>query len=206
MSTNNAKCRLCRREGEKLFLKGERCHTQKCAVQRRNTPPGKDPKNRFSKLSEFGRQLREKQKAKRIFGVAEKVFRNYYQKASSMKGICGENLLALLERRLDNVVYRAGLADSRSQARQMVSHGIFEFNGRRVDIPSISVRPGDLITIREVSAAHPVAAKASERKIKVPSWIKFDVKKSQVEIVRFPEKDELEQSIVINLIVEFYSR
>ncbi len=206
MRGSQAKCRLCRREGEKLFLKGDRCNSQKCAMVRRHTVPGQGAKARFTKLSEFGKQLREKQKAKRIFGVSEKVFRNYYEKATNQKGMSGENLLRLLERRLDNAVYKAGLAESRREARQMVTHGLFELNGRRVDVPSISLRPGDTIVMRERSRNHPSYAKAAERKIKTPGWLKFDLKKHQIEITRMPEADELDQSIAISLIIEFYSR
>lgn len=206
MSDTLAKCRKCRREGEKLFLKGERCTSQKCAVVRRNTLPGKNPKDRVGKLSEFGRQLREKQKAKRIFGISEKVFFNYYTKATQHKGITGENILRALETRLDNVVYKAGFADSRAQARQMVSHGIFTLNGRRVDIPSITVSANDKIVVRERSVHMPAILKLAERKLKVPGWLKVDAKKNQVDVVRAPETDELESSIAINLIVEFYSR
>lgn len=206
MRGSTAKCRLCRREGEKLFLKGERCNSQKCAVSRRNTAPGQGAKARFGKLSEFGKQLREKQKAKRIFGIDEKVFVNYYEKAVNQKGASGQNLLILLERRLDNVVYRAGLADSRKQARQMVTHGLLELNGVRVDIPSILVRPGDKVVMRERSRGHQAYTKTAERKIKIPNWLKLDINKHQIEVIRMPEADELEQSIAVSLIVEFYSR
>lgn len=206
MRDTGPKCRKCRREGEKLFLKGERCTTQKCAVVRRNTVPGQGGRPQKTKLSEYGKQLREKQKAKRIFGVTEKVFRNYYDKASQRKGITGDNLLILLETRLDNTIYRAGFADSRSQARQMVTHGLFEINGKKVDIPSILLKSGDKITLKERSAANSVVAKVGERKIKSPGWMKIDIQKKLIEILGYPEKDELEKSISINLIVEFYSR
>ena len=206
MPRNLAKCRKCRRENTKLFLKGERCHTQKCAIVRRNTAPGKGKAARMSKLSEFGKQLREKQKAKRIFGISEKVFRNYYESASQRKGLTGNNILTLLEMRLDNVVFRAGFADSRAQARQMVSHAVFEIDGKKVDIPSIFLKMGAKVTLREKHAAHPVVAKLADRKFAPPKWMKVDMKKKEIEILRFPESDELERSIEINLIVEFYSR
>lgn len=159
-----------------------------------------------TKLSEFGKQLREKQKVKRIFGITEKVFRNYYEKASQRKGTTGDNILTLLEVRLDNIIYRAGFADSRNQARQLVSHGMFELNGRKVDIPSISIKPGEKIKLRDKSADNPVVGKIFDRKIKAPQWLKIDGKKKEIEILRLPSKDELEKSVMINLIVEFYSR
>jgi small subunit ribosomal protein S4 len=206
MRETDAKCRKCRREGEKLFLKGEKCNGQNCAVVRRNTAPGQDSKSRRGKMSEFGKQLREKQKAKRIYGVNEKVFRNYYEKASKRKGVTGDNLLTLLELRLDNAIYRAGFADSRAQARQLASHRLFELDGRSVDIPSISLKPGNKLSLRAKSQNNPVVAQVTERKIKAPKWLKVDAQKKTIEIVRFPESDELESSVAMNLIVEFYSR
>jgi len=202
----SAKCRKCRREGEKLFLKGERCHTQKCAVVRRFAKPGQKQNSRAGKLSEFGKQLREKQKAKRMYGLSEKTFVNYFKKASQRKGATGDNFLKLLELRLDNIVYRAGLADSRAAARQMVSHGIFEINNKKVNIPSILLKPGQKISIVAKHAAHPVLKKISERKFSPPKWLKLDASKMIVEVERFPETDETENSIVVSLIVEFYSR
>ncbi len=210
MRYTGPKCRLCRREGEKggekLFLKGDRCHTQKCAVTRRNTVPGKGAKERAGKLSEYGKQLREKQKAKRIFGLSEKTFRKYYKKAGQRKGVTGDNLLRLLEMRLDNIIYRSGMTDSRSQARQMVNHGIFELNGKKVDIPSMLVRPEDKITVAERAMKHPVIAAINDRKTKPPKWMKVNVSKKEIEILRYPETEEFENSIAISLIVEFYSR
>lgn len=206
MHDTGAKCRKCRREGEKLFLKGERCGTQKCAIVRRHTAPGQSPKGQRGKVSEYGKQLREKQKAKRIFGVTEKVFSNYYEKASGMKGITGDNILKLLELRMDNVVYKSGFVDSRNQARQLVTHGIFELNGRRVDIPSISLKIGDKITVRAKSSDNPIIAKLADRKLKPPRWLNVELGSKTIEIVKFPEKDEFDKSISINLIVEFYSR
>jgi len=206
MSLRTAKCKQCRREGEKLFLKGERCNTQKCAMVRRATLPGKNPKDRIAKLSEFGKQLREKQKAKKIFGISEKVFRNYYAKASKLKGVTGDNLLSLLERRVDNIVYKAGFADSRAQARQMVTHGLFTLNGKKIDIPSISAKEGDVLVVRDKAIDTQIIQATQNRKIKTPKWLKVDIKKYSVSIERLPEKDELEKSIAINLIIEFYSR
>ena len=144
-------CRLCRREGMKLFLKGERCYTEKCAIEKRNFAPGQHGKTRKSKLAGYGVQLREKQKVKRIYGVLEDQFRRYFEQAERTRGITGETLLQLLERRLDNVVYRIGYATSRPQARQLVRHGHFTVNGRKVDIPSYSVKPGDVVSIRQSS-------------------------------------------------------
>jgi len=200
MRSIGPKCKQCRREGEKLFLKGERCSTQKCAIVRRNTAPGKGKKSMTSKLSEFGKQLREKQKTKRIFGITEKVFRNYYQKASSRRGNTGDNILTLLEIRLDNIIYKAGFTSSRNQARQLVSHGFFAINGKRVDIPSISLRPGDKIT------AYKEFKSNLEQEHRSPSWLKVDFTKKAIEVLSFPEKDELEKSVAVNMIVEFYSR
>src|SRR5207253_5485135 len=148
-------CRLCRREGMKLFLKGERCYTEKCAIEKRNLPPGQHGKLRKAKLVGYGLQLREKQKVKRIYGVLENQFRRYFEQAERTRGITGETLLQLLERRLDNVAYRLGFATSRAQARQLVRHGHFTVNGRKADIPSFSVKPGDVITLRQGSRTNP---------------------------------------------------
>ena len=147
-------CRLCRREGMKLFLKGERCYTEKCAIEKRNLPPGQHGKLRKAKLVGYGLQLREKQKVKRIYGVLENQFRRYFEMADRTRGITGETLLQLLERRLDNVIYRLGLATSRAQARQLVRHGHFTVNGRKVDVPSYSLKAGDLVTVRGTSAGN----------------------------------------------------
>src|SRR5882672_4150499 len=148
-------CRLCRREGIKLFLKGERCYTEKCAIEKRNLPPGQHGKQRKQKLVGYGLQLREKQKVKRIYGVLENQFRRYFEEASRVRGNTGVTLLQSLERRLDNVIYRLGLATSRAQARQLVRHGHFQVNGRKVDVPSYSVRVGEVITVRETSKQTP---------------------------------------------------
>jgi small subunit ribosomal protein S4 len=169
-------CRLCRREGMKLFLKGERCYTEKCAIEKRNFAPGQHGKSRKQKLAGFGVQLREKQKVKRIYGVLEDQFRHYFEQAERTRGITGETLLQLLERRLDNVIYRLGLATSRAQARQLVRHGHFLVNGRKVDVPSYSVKAGDTITVRGTSAQAPAIVHAMEE-VKgrgIPEWLLFD--------------------------------
>ena len=158
-------CRLCRREGMKLFLKGERCYTEKCAIEKRNFAPGQHGKTRKSKMAGYGVQLREKQKVKRIYGVLEDQFRRYFEQAERTRGITGETLLQLLERRLDNVAYRLGFATSRPQARQLVRHGHFTVNGRKVDIPSFSVKPGDVVAVRQSSrknAVDPARARGGE--------------------------------------------
>src|SRR5919109_3432126 len=169
-------CRLCRREAMKLFLKGERCYTEKCAIEKRNFPPGQHGKTRKAKLAGYGLQLREKQKVKRIYGVLEDQFRRYFEAAERTRGITGETLLQLLERRLDNVAYRLGLATSRPQARQLVRHGHLTVNGRKVNIPSFSVKPGDVITVRQSSRKVPAVLHALEE-VKgrgVPEWLSFD--------------------------------
>src|SRR5574338_777613 len=166
-------CRLCRREGMKLFLKGERCYTEKCAIEKRNFAPGQHGKSRKQKLAGYGIQLREKQKVKRIYGVLEDQFRHYFEAAERQRGITGETLLQLLERRLDNVIYRMGLSTSRAQARQLVRHGHFTVNGRKVDVPSYSVKAGDQITVRGSSAQNATIVHAMEE-VKgrgIPEWI-----------------------------------
>src|ERR671915_1469910 len=169
-------CRLCRREGMKLFLKGERCYTEKCAIEKRNLPAGQHGKLRKAKLVGYGLQLREKQKVKRIYGVLENQFRRYFETADRTRGITGETLLQLLERRLDNVTYRLGFATSRAQARQLVRHGHFTVHGRKVDIPSYSLKPGDVVAVRQRSRTAPAIVHALEE-VKgrgVPEWLRFD--------------------------------
>ena len=204
-------CKLCRREGEKLFLKGERCYSQKCAIERRAYPPGQHGRMaqwKRSKTSDFGAQLRAKQKARRVYGVLEQQFRRYYRRALKSRGLTGLTLLQLLESRLDNVIYRMGYASSRAQARQLVTHGHFLVNGRRTDVPSMSIRPGDIIEIREGSKKNvffnDLPAIAEERNI--PDWIKRDVKTLKGEITRLPERTEIDANLNEQLIVEFYSR
>jgi len=204
-------CKLCRREGEKLFLKGERCYTQKCAMERRAYPPGQHGRNTQwgrHKTSDFGAQLRAKQKARRVYGVLERQFRRYYKEALKTRGLTGLTLLQILESRLDNVIYRMGYAASRAQARQMVTHGHFVVNGRRTDVPSMQIKEGDKIEIREGSKSKTLfkdlAAIADERT--VPEWIIRDVKKFSGEISRLPERSEIDANLNEQLIVEFYSR
>ncbi|MEN2994489.1 MAG: 30S ribosomal protein S4 [Thermodesulfovibrio sp.] len=200
-------CRLCRREGMKLFLKGTRCYTEKCAFERRKYPPGQHGHNR-GKLSDYGLQLREKQKVKRIYGVMERQFKNYFEKATKMKGITGENLLKLLERRLDNVVYRMGFAVNRRQARQLVRHGYFMVNGRKVDIPSYLVKPGDIIEIipkgKELEIVKESLALAEQRGF--PGWLDVNVEEMKGKFVRIPDRQEIQLPVQEQLIVEFYSK
>ncbi len=202
-------CRLCRREGMKLFLKGERCHSEKCAIEKRNFVPGQHGKDRKAKIVGYGLQLREKQKTKRVYGLLETQFRNNFEKAAHMKGITGENLLGLLERRLDSVIYRMGLATSRAQARQVVRHGHIQVNGRKVDIPSFTVKPGDDVAVRESSKEHPtiLAARDATAHAPSPSWMDVDRDNLRGKISSQPRRDELVQ-IPINeqLIVELYSK
>lgn len=202
-----SKCKLCRREGEKLFLKGSRCEGQKCAITRRNYAPGQLGKNKFSKQTEYGRHLRAKQKARRIYGISENQFHSYYKKATKLKDTTGVALLKLLETRLDNVIYRAGFAESRTQARQIVTHGQIKLNGRRVDIPSIQVKVGDQFEVREKSKGSSHFSKIKEdKKFKSPNWLKIDTPNLSGEILSIPEKDDAEASIDTQLIVEFYSK
>ena len=203
-------CRLCRREGMKLFLKGERCYGPSCAIEKRNYFPGQHGKTRRPRrMLGYGLQLREKQRVRRIYGVLERQFRNYYRKAVQMKGVVGENLLSLLERRLDNVIYRMGFGTSRSQARQTVRHGHVQVNGRKVNIPSFIVKPHDVIEIRENRRKHSgiLAAVESTAHMLTPSWLEVDREKLSGRVTGMPRRDELVQ-IPINeqLIVELYSR
>ncbi|MEW6424108.1 MAG: 30S ribosomal protein S4 [Bacillota bacterium] len=200
-------CRLCRREGAKLYLKGDRCYSPRCAIERRNYAPGIHGQNR-KKLSEYGIQLREKQKARRIYGVLETQFRNYFARAERMKGITGENLLQLLERRLDNVVYRLGLASSRVEARQLVRHGHFRVNGRKVTIPSFLVRPGDVVEIAEKSKESPklaeLMAKAAEQT--PPPWLEYDKERAVGRVLALPTREQIDVPVQEHLIVELYSK
>lgn len=202
-----ADCRQCRREGEKLFLKGDRCYTDKCGIEKRPYPQGQAGKKR-PRDSEYRVQLREKQKAKRIYGVLEKQFRTYYQIATRQPGITGENLLRLLESRLDNVVYRLGLAASRDEARQLVRHGHFTVDGRRVDIPSFRVRPGALVAVAEKSRDLTTikAALISSSKIEVPGWLEIDVEKLQGKVLSLPAREQIDAPLREQLIVELYSK
>lgn len=201
-------CKLCRREGMKLFLKGERCLTPKCSVEKRGFPPGMHGQRRSRKVSEYGLQLREKQKIRRIYGVLERQFRKVYGEAERQGGATGNNLLQLLEQRLDNVVYRLGFADSRSQARQLVRHGHFVVNGRKTDIPSFITKPGDSLTVRPGSTKRAyfetVGQQISRRN--VPNWLTVNASTLTGRVIGTPEADQLDAKINAQLVVEFYSR
>jgi small subunit ribosomal protein S4 len=200
-------CRLCRREGNKLYLKGERCYTDKCAVSRRAFPPGQHGQRR-TKVSEYGTQLREKQKARRIYGVLEGQFRNYFQEADRRKGITGENLLQILESRLDNVVYRLGFAMSRAESRLMVGHGHISVNGRRVDIPSFLVRPGDVIAVREKGKKNARIKEVAEimEGQGTLQWLEVNRENLTGKVLRIPSREEIDIPVQEHLIVELYSR
>ena len=198
-------CRLCRREGMKLFLKGERCYTEKCAIEKRNVPPGQHGRARKAKMVGYGVQLREKQKVKRTYGVLENQFRRYFEAADRQKGITGELLLQSLERRLDNVVYRIGFATSRAQARQLVRHGHFLINGKKVDIPSFVMRQGDVISVRQSSLENATIAHAREE-VKgrgVPQWLETDGLTGKV--AQLPTREQINLPVQEQLIVELYS-
>ncbi len=203
-------CKLCRREGEKLFLKGERCFTQKCAFERRSYAPGSHGRfsGRPSRQSDYSRQLRAKQKAKRIYGILERQFRRYFREAQKRQGLTGLNLLQILETRLDNVVYRMGYASSRNQARQLVSHGHFEVNDRRNNVPSTIIHPGDTVSVREESTQREYfkTLKAAEETTTPPTWVEFDLNKLSGRVIRLPERAEIDGNLNEQLIVEFYSR
>jgi small subunit ribosomal protein S4 len=200
-------CKLCRREGMKLFLKGDRCFSQKCAVEKRNYPPGSHGQRR-SKPSEYGLQLREKQKMKRIYGVLERQFRTYFEMAERQKGITGENLVRLLEQRLDNVVHRLGFAASRAQARTLVLHGHFRLNGRRVTIPSVLVRAGDVLEAQPRSRDLDVIKAALEgaKKRRVPSWLSLDAANFKGTVLTLPSKEEMAIPVQEQLVVALYSK
>ena len=202
-----AVCRLCRREGTKLFLKGDRCYTDKCAFARRDYAPGEAGRKRV-KESEYRMQLREKQKTKRIYGLLEKQFHHYYEMASRQEGVTGENLLRILESRLDNVVYRLGFAKSRAEARQQVRHGHIYVNGRRVDIPSFRVRPGDLVSVAPKAKDMLVIKSAliSNERVQVPAWLEVDIEKLQGSVLSLPQRDQIDSDIREQLIVELYSK
>jgi small subunit ribosomal protein S4 len=198
-------CKQCRREGQKLFLKGERCLTDKCGVERRNYPPGDHGRGR-SRHSEYRLQLREKQKARRYYGVLEKQFRNYYARASRQEGVTGANLLRLLESRFDNILVRLGFAASRRQARQLIRHGHWAINGRRVDIPSYQVRSDDVITLKPGSSAEQVIRDATELTAVVPPWLQADHDGLTAKVLRLPEREEIATPVQEQLIVELYSK
>ena len=201
-------CRLCRREGMKLFLKGERCYTEKCAIEKRNFAPGQHGKTRKAKLAGYGLQLREKQKVKRIYGVLEDQFRRYFEAAERTRGITGATLLQLLERRLDNVIYRLGLSTSRSQARQLVRHGHFLINGKKVDIPSYSLKAGDVITVLGRSQKNATIEHAMQE-VKgrgIPEWLSFDGNSISGRVVSMPTREQINLPVQEQLIVELYSK
>jgi len=201
----SAQCKQCRREGEKLFLKGERCLTDKCAIERRSYAPGEHGRGRV-RQSEYLLQLREKQKARRYYQVLENQFHRYYEAASRREGITGENLLRLLEMRLDNVVYRLGFGASRRQARQLVRHAHFTVNGKKVDIPSYQVRPGDVIAVRPNSKAVETVRAATDLTSAVPPWLLADHDNLTGKVLRAPERDEIDTPVQEQLIVELYSK
>ncbi len=201
-------CRLCRRENLKLFLKGDRCYTDKCAFERRSFAPGQHGQNRFKKVSGYAVQLREKQKVKQVYGMLEAQFHRYFEHADRAKGVTGENLLIMLERRFDNALYRIGYASSRDQARQMVRHNLFMVNGKKVNIPSYLVRPGDVITLKEKHQKNAVIIdnlEGSARRV-LPSWLELDQTKLQGTIKALPNRDEITLPIQEQLIVELYSK
>lgn len=198
-------CRLCRREGMKLFLKGDRCYSDKCAFNRRGYAPGQHGQSR-KKLSNYGMQLREKQKAKRIYGLLESQFRKYYEKAESKRGITGENLLKYLELRLDNVVYRLGFANSRDEARQLVNHGHFLVNGKKVDIPSYSVSVNDVISVKEKSRSQEKFKILADNPKTLPNWLSVNMENFEGTIVAEPSREEIDVPVNETLIVELYSK
>ncbi len=201
----DANCKLCRREGQKMFLKGERCYSPKCALEKRNYAPGQHGQAR-KKQSDYGLQLREKQKAKRFYGVQEAQFRNMFEKAAKSKGKTGEVLLVMLETRLDNVVFRLGFASSRKEARQLVTHGHFTVNGKKADIPSMQLKAGDVIRVKDKSQNSPKFKEIKDMSITVPTWMSVDVEKLEGKILAMPRRDEIDTPIAEHLIVELYSK
>jgi len=200
-------CRLCRREGMQLYLKGDRCYTDKCAIERRHYPPGQHGQRR-GKLSDYGLQLREKQKVKRIYGVLEKQFRGYFTKAERQKGVTGTNLLVLLERRLDNIVYRLGFANSRTQARQIVRHGQILVNGGKVTLPSFLVKKGDVIQVAEKKRSQPLIRDSLEAVARrgLPAWVELVKEEAMGRIIMLPTREDITMPIQEHLIVELYSK
>lgn len=198
-------CRLCRREGKKLFLKGDRCYTDKCAVTKRASAPGQHGARR-GKLSNYGLQLREKQMVKRAYGVIEGQFRETYERANKLTGITGENLLRLLELRLDNVVFRMGLASSRKEARQLVNHGHFTLNGKKADIPSMTLSVGDIVAVKEGSLSSEKFKSLQEKAAQAPKWIQADIEKLAGKVIALPDREDIDLPIEEHLIIELYSR
>lgn len=200
------KCKKCRREGEKLFLKGERCYTKSCPMSGRSSPPGERAKKHRPRRSQYQLHLREKQKARRIYGIREGQFRSYVAWAKRQKGVTGEALLTVLERRFDNVVYRAGFASSRDQARQMITHGHFEVNGRSTNVPSVLLHEGDTVAVKEGRRARLKGILESNKKREAPSWLERNVDAMKFQTIAPPNLEETGYTIAANLIVEFYSR
>ena len=200
-------CKLCRREGEKLFLKGARCESSKCALTRKNYAPGiHGSKGSFGQKSEYTKQLREKKKAKRIFGIGEKQFRNYYNTAETKPGITGDVFLQMLELRLDNTAYRAGFAVSRKQAREIVTHGLLKVNGRRVKTPSYSLKVGSVVEPTPQAKKSVLFTELNKKKDQSPKWLKVDLKTPSFEVISLPDKNDLQQNITAQMIVELYSK
>ncbi|MHC1788140.1 30S ribosomal protein S4 [Solidesulfovibrio sp.] len=202
-----AKCRICRREGAKLFLKGDRCYTDKCAYERRPYAPGQHGRIR-KKMSDYAVQLREKQKTRKMYGILEEQFRDYFHRADMKKGVTGENLLSSLERRLDNTIYRLGFATSRNQARQLVRHGLFTLNGRRVNIPSLQVKVGDVIEVRERNRQSPIIQEAQQviARRGCPAWLEVEGEKLKGKVIALPTREDVQFPINEQLIVELYSK
>ncbi|MCH2695231.1 MAG: 30S ribosomal protein S4 [Acidobacteriia bacterium] len=201
-------CRLCRREGLKLYLKGERCFKESCAIEKRNFPPGQHGQGRRSKIIGYGLQLREKQKVRRIYGVLERQFQNYFEKASRQRGVTGENLLTMLERRLDNAVYRLGFASSRAQSRQLVGHGHILVNSSKVNIPSFQIKPGDVVSVKEKSqkVSNITAAVEMVGGRGVPDWLELDSSNYSGKVLTLPKRDNVNLPVQERMIVEFYSK
>ena len=198
-------CRLCRREGQKLFLKGDRCYSGKCALERRSYAPGQHGQGR-KKSSDYGLQLREKQKAKRFYGLQETQFRNYFDKASRKSGMTGENLLIMLETRLDNTVFRMGFASSRKEARQLVLHGHFTVNGKKADIPSMAVKAGDVIAVKEKSVSIDKFKEIKEMTISTPEWVSINPDKLEGKVLSIPTRAQIDTPVAEHMIVELYSK
>ena len=198
-------CKLCRREGQKMFLKGERCYSSKCALERRAYAPGQHGQER-KKLSNYGLQLREKQKAKRFYGMLESQFRTCFEKAAKKPGKAGENLLIALETRMDNVVFRMGFAASRKEARQLVRHGHFTVNGKKANIPSMELKAGDVVKVKEKSCSSPKFKEIREMTISTPSWISIDTEKLEGKVLALPRREDIDTPVAEHLIVELYSK
>ena len=203
-----ASCRLCRRENLKMFLKGDRCYSDKCAFERRSFAPGQHGQNRFRKVSDYAVQLREKQKVKQMYGMLEAQFRRYFERADRARGVTGENLLIMLERRFDNALFRCGFASSRAQARQMVRHNLFRVNGKKVNIPSYQIKPGDVITLKEKKHNHELIADNLSGAVRrgLPSWFELDQTKFACTVKALPNREEITMPIQEQLIVELYSK